>query len=319
MKCFGARAKILGMAEPIQLDLFSGRSAIREGPIEPRAAGRPPADLSDGELVAALVDRGIDETSALAAEAGRRGLADAVATLARLCRRFVGFGLEKLVPEQAAALDALATIGGRDARHEVERLIAEGIVQGPNLATAVAAAARLGCNFPPELGILLLRNPDPSVRASACAGIRPSGNVVDVLKALLHDRDREVSIAAACALGRAGHVDALPALKNRLREAPSNRVIEALAGVADEDAVVFLRRAGLERPEFSASVVAALQEIDLPSAVRAADALRARSAAEPRGPLTPSNTAPATRDPPPPACRSPPALDASRDRAESAG
>jgi hypothetical protein len=31
------------------------------------------------------------------------------------CRRFRGFGIEQVIPEHAAALDALAMIGGREA------------------------------------------------------------------------------------------------------------------------------------------------------------------------------------------------------------
>ena len=52
---------------------------------------------------------------ALAAEAGRRRLAAAVPSLETLCRRFSGFGIDRMVPEQAAALQALAAIGGREA------------------------------------------------------------------------------------------------------------------------------------------------------------------------------------------------------------
>ena len=52
--------------------------------------------------------------------------------LERLCRRFTGFGGDRAVPEQVAALDALAANGGRDAADAVARIITKGAVQGPD-------------------------------------------------------------------------------------------------------------------------------------------------------------------------------------------
>jgi hypothetical protein len=63
-----------------------------------------------------------------------------VTALVTLCNRFVGYGVDCKVPEQAAALEALASIGGPDASRPVGQLVAKGIVQGPTLAVAASAA-----------------------------------------------------------------------------------------------------------------------------------------------------------------------------------
>src|SRR5208337_5204565 len=211
---------------------------------------------------------------AIAAEAGRRRLNGAVTALVTLCIRFVGFGVDCNVPEQAAALEALAAIGGPDASRFVGRMIAKGVIQGPTLAVAAAAASQLGVIFPPDVALTLLRHSNPSVRASACDCVRIRPDIVATLTELLGDLDREVSTAAACALGRMGRVEARDHLKRCLNERPSPRVIEALAGVADEEVVIFLARIGRARPELAASILSALDEIDHPRAAAAASGLR---------------------------------------------
>jgi HEAT repeat protein len=117
------------------------------------------------------------------------------------------------------------------------------------------------------------------VRASACACVRAGPEIVAALIDLLVDRDLEVSTAAACALGRMGRVEARGPLKRCLNERPSPRVIEAIAGIADEEAVVFLARIGRARPELAVAVLSALDEIDDARAAPAAAGLR-RSIAE---------------------------------------
>jgi hypothetical protein len=59
-----------------------------------------------------------------------------------------------------------------------------------------------------------------------------------------------------------------------LIEKPSPRVIEALAGVADEEAIVLLARIGRRRSELANSVLSALDEIDHARATAAASGLR---------------------------------------------
>ena len=225
-------------------------------------------------MIAALPDAVLADACALAAEAGKRQLIGAVSALVTLCSRFVGYGADCNVPEQAAALEALAAIGGVDAARSVGRMIAGGIVQGPTLALAATAALRLGVVFPPEVALRLLRHSNPSVRAPSCGCVRAGPAVVATLIELLGDLDQEVSTAAACALGRMGRVEARGHLKRCLNERPSLRVIEAAAGVADEEAVTFLARIGRARPELVDLVLAALDEIEHARAAAAAAGLR---------------------------------------------
>ena len=177
--------------------------------------------------------------------------------LVALCNRFAGFGADCRVPEQIAALEALCAIGGPEAAQSIRQMIVKGIVQGPNLAAAVIAAARLGVNSKSNVALPLLRHADPSVRAAACACVRAGGDIVATLIELLTDLNGEVATAAACALGSMGRVEALGLLKRCLIEKPSPRMIEALAGVSDEEAIVFLARLGRKRPELAKCVLAA--------------------------------------------------------------
>ena len=216
----------------------------------------------------------LTDACALAAEAGRRRLHGAVNALVTLCNHFVGFGVDCKVPEQAAALEALAAIGGPDASRSVSQMIAKGTVQGPTLAVAATAASQLGVVFPPDVALMLLRHSNPSIRASACGCVRAGRDIVATLIELLGDLNHEVSTAAACALGRMGRGEARNHLKRCLKERPSPRVIEAVAGVADEEAVIFLARIGRTRPELTASILSALDEIDHTRAAAAASGLR---------------------------------------------
>lgn len=257
-----------------QLELFGDRPPIPPA-ATPEARRRMDAkDLSDAALITAIPDASLVNAQALAAEAGRRGLCDAVQALATLCNRFAGFGVDCRVPEQISALDALCVIGGSEASRSVNQMIGRGIVQGPNLIAALIAASRLGVKLNPDVGIPLLRHAEPSLRAAACACVRANGEIVATLIELLSDLNGEVSSAAACALGGMGRIEALNPLKRLIVERPSPRVIEALAGVADEAAIVFLARLGRNRPELAGVVLAALDEIEHAKAGVGASGLR---------------------------------------------
>ena len=91
---------------------------------------------------------------------------------------------------------------------------------------------------------------------------------------MLDDPDRETSAAAACALGRMGKAEARVPLKRYLIERPSGRVVEALAGVADEEVVVLLARLGRARPDLAPSIISALEDIDNAKAASAASGLK---------------------------------------------
>src|ERR1700730_9825146 len=141
------------------LDLFSAPGVQAERPLPLSMERRPAATaLDDQALIAAIPDSNLADSMALAAEAGRRRLVAAVPSLETLCRRFSGFGIDRLVSEQAAALQALAAIGGREAAQAVTRLIVRGVVQGPALSLAVSAAARIGSILPTEVLRSLLRH-----------------------------------------------------------------------------------------------------------------------------------------------------------------
>jgi len=271
------------MKEPTQFDLFADTPPARRHPDRLDASRIVATELSDAALITALPDASLGEARALAEEAGRRRLGDAVGALIALCERFAGFGLERRVPEQIAALEALSAIGGPEAARAVQRMIVRHIVEGPNLTAAVVAAAALGVKLSAEAALPLLRHEDPLLRAAACGCVRAGGDVVPALTALLDDRDDEAATAAACALGRMGRAEAREALKRWLIARPSTRVIEALAGVADDDAIVFLARLGRKRPDLAQSILSALEEIELPMAVVAAKALEAWLSRSDRG------------------------------------
>lgn len=251
-----------------QLDLFSPTAAAADR--QPQPAPRPPkpaaADLGDDALLAAIPASGLADGPALALEAGRRRLATAVPVLERLCLRFTGFGVDRAVPEQAAALEALAMIGGADAAGVVARMIARRVVLGPTLAVAVAAAVRLQASLPADVVAALLRHASPAVRADACRCARPSPAVIPILVDLLDDLNADVRASAACALGRLGRPEARAALAGMLRVAPTPEVIDAVTGVADEEFVILLARIARTVPPLAAAALDALDAVDHPRA-----------------------------------------------------
>jgi hypothetical protein len=258
-----------------QLDLFA-EAGHRPETAAP-AAARPnlaAPELDDAALVAAIPAASLGDCRALAAEAGRRRLARAIPALETLCRRFRGFGLERSIPEQTAALDALAAIGGSEAAAAAARLVIERVVQGPGLATAVAAAARLGVGLPGDVTVRLLSHQEPEIRAGACGCARPSPAIVTLLIERLDDIDRRVASEAACALGRMGRSEARAPLLRLLREAPSAAVVDAAIAVADEECLVLLGRLARTRPELTDAALAALDSADSPRAETIAAAAR---------------------------------------------
>jgi HEAT repeats len=232
------------------------------------------AALDDDALVAAIPRASLSDYRALTAEAGRRKLPRAIPALEVLCRHFRGFGLERAVPEQTAALQALAAIGGHEAAAAAARLIVERVVQGPGLAAALDATARLGAGLPGDVVAPLLHDPVPETRAAACRCARPSSAVTPLLAALLDDLDRHVAAAAALALGHMGRSEARPALLRMLREAPSAAVIDAAIAVADEECLVILGRLARTRPDLTDAAFAALDSAESPRAMTIAAAAR---------------------------------------------
>jgi hypothetical protein len=241
-----------------QLDLFADVGNRREtaAALVAERAGLAAAELDDPALVAAIPGASLGNCRALAAEAGRRRLARAIPSLDALCRRFQGFGIEGVVPEQSAALAALAAIGGGEAAAAVARIITEQVVQGPGLGGALDAAVRLGVGLSGRVVARLLCDAAPEIRAGACGCARPSSSVIPLLVERLADADRRVAEAAALALGRMGRSEARPALSRLLREAPSDAVIDAAIVVADEECLVIIGRIARTRPDLAEAALA---------------------------------------------------------------
>ena len=258
-----------------QLDLFSaGGLAAEDHVVTPAERNQlVPGNLDDAALITALPVVHLADCLALCAEAGRRRLIAAIPALEALCRRFKGFGLERAVPEQIAALRCFAEIGAPEAAAAVERIIVNGVVQGPGLLDAVLAAVRLGCFLPVAISLVLLRHDDAQVRSVACRCVRPHQQVVPLLVDLLDDLHRPVVVAPACALGRAGRNEARPILTHLLREDPTEEVIDAVSSVADEDCIVQLGRIARSNPGLAGAANDALNAIDNPRAKAVAAAV----------------------------------------------
>lgn len=261
--------------DPLQLDLFTAgtpaaKSCSSQAPRLTVAVG----DMNDEALLSAIPGAGMMDTIALAGEAGRRKLAAAVPALEAVCRLLTGFGADAPVAEQVAALEALGAIGGSAAVNAVARVIARKEVQGPTLVVAMSVAAALGVSLAPETALALLRHADPVVRADACRSARSHAEVVAVMVELLDDLNPQVHVAAACALGRMGRPETLPVLVRLLQRTPTAEVIDAVASVADDDAIVLLGRLARTRPELQDAILDSLDGCGLDLAEKVAAGLR---------------------------------------------
>jgi hypothetical protein len=259
-----------------QLDLFdaAGFRSDCTIPAEPGRVRLTPTALDDDALIAEIPRASLADCHDLAAEAGRRRLTRTVPALEALCRRFKGFGMEHAIPEQIAALQGLAAIGGRDSAQAVARIIVDQIVQGPGLRATVEVAAEIGANLPSVVVASLLRHPDPAIRASACRCARPGPETIALMIELLSDLNGFVATAAACSLGRMGRVESRPALALLLRQAPSVEVIDAASVLVDEECLVLLGRVARTRPDLADAVIASLESLDDPRATQIAAAAR---------------------------------------------
>jgi hypothetical protein len=255
-----------------QFDLFADAVPQRRLPASSAVETRPVdvTILSDDDLLERLRQTGVSEYRCLVHEVTRRKLSSAIPALEALILRHAGFGKDRVIPEQAAAIEALVAVGGRAAAEVVGRLLARRAIEGPGLELALDAAARLRTHLREDIVIGFLRHDNPVIRAAAarCAPIWPK--LAPILSELIDDLHREVSIAAACALGRMGRSVARPVLLRALREAPSEDVIDAAAGIGDEEFIVLLGRIAVAHQELAQSVLDALDAIDHPRAKRVA-------------------------------------------------
>ena len=251
-----------------QLDLFSTSLSLPESCSSHAVSrsGKPPSSLDDTELIVQVAKADVVEAPVVAMEAGRRRLSGAISALEALCLRFAGFGLNRRIPEQEAALDALAMIGGQHARQSVTKMILKGVVQGPSLRTAVAAAAHLKIVLPRDTISKLLQHHDGHVRANACGCVPADPKVLPCLMACLQDHESKVRHAAACALGRLGRNEALAPLTHLLQQAPSADIIDAVTLVANEDCVILLGRIARTCSDLRQAAIEALDAIEHPTA-----------------------------------------------------
>lgn len=253
-----------------QLDLFGsgGVPTSQSAPKGEAPTDVNPASLNDVDLLAAIPDAGIPLVFALIEEVGIRKLPEAVPALDRFCRLFKGFGIEREVPEQAAALGALAAIGGHESQSVISRLLADRVIQGPTIKIAACVAATLRCRLRAETVLSLLASSDPEVRTAGCRLALPQSDIFSALVGLLVDVDKNVRVSAACALGRFGRQEARGPLKNLLRKAPTALIVEAIAPVADEECIVILGRLARTDGNLANAALNALSDIDHPAAVK---------------------------------------------------
>jgi hypothetical protein len=259
-----------------QLDFFSDIGVGVEYPVSQNTTDHAlvwAGTMDDEGLIAAIPESTLD-TCSLAVEAGRRRLVAAVPALAALCHRFAGFGVRRKVSEQAAAIEALAMIGGRDAAHAVSEMIERAVVQGPTLQIAVSAAACLRSTLASDALQRLLRDVEPSIRADACRCARALPELILILIDLLDDLDRRVATAAALALGGMGRIEARPILKGLLRDAPSEEVIEAVSSIADEECAVLLGRVARSDSVLADAALVSLETADHDRAAAIAATIR---------------------------------------------
>jgi HEAT repeat protein len=258
-----------------QLELFSDvGQGVSQGSSQIMRRRLVSSEMDDEELIAAIPGASLGDSCILAAEAGRRRLSAAVPALATLCRGFVGFGTRRAVPEQVAALESLAAIGGRDAAHAVSEMIERAVVQGPTLQIAARAAARLGSLLSSDALRRLLRHAEPGIRAEACRCARPLPELISILIDLLDDLDRTVVTSAAFALGRMGKIEARPILRSLLEDDPSEDVIDAVASIADEECLVLLGRIARSSSALADAALNGLENVDDHRAFTIAGAIR---------------------------------------------
>jgi hypothetical protein len=259
-----------------QFDLFSG-SGVAAAEVDPiEWAPLDPSRLSDAELIAVLPRARQIEAPGLTREAARRGLPGAIPALEALCRRFAGFGLDREVTEQTAALRGLASLGGGPATEAVTRLIVSGAMRGPGMRVAMEAAAGLGCRLPPERVAASLRDDDPATRQAACRCARGGAEVVAALIELLTDLHAGVADAAALALGRLGRREGHTALLGLLLKAPSKEVVGALAAIAEDDDWVRLGQTATRVQELAAVVLEVLDDSENSRAAAVAEGVKRR-------------------------------------------
>ena len=256
-----------------QLDLFAERGGVepRQSPQTAASSSAPaPAPavdaLSDDNLLELIPSAGPSNVEAVCSEVVSRSLQAAVPALEVLWRRFSGFGIEKPLREQLAVVDTLARLGGTNARSALTRIVLWKGLPASLLPAALQAAVSARLVLPAPFVDPLLDHEDAAVRAAAFALAAGANVSADRLHASLFDRSAANRRAAAVALGLRGDSRARQPLFDELERSPSAEIIEAIAAVWDDDAIVHLGRCARRHPGLVSAVLDALRDIGSPRA-----------------------------------------------------
>ena len=259
-----------------QADLFGDRGAVTSVAV---GAARPlsPNTLSDEELLARLPGARIAEAGLLCGLVVERGLGDrALPALESLWRRFAGFGQDRLLPEQGAVVETLAKIGTAHAREMLAGIVMAPDLPFPLLATALRAALAVSLRLPATFTGPLLAHGDPEIREFAIRLCAHGRSEFSALEACLADTHSAVRRAAAIVLGGFGRDRAKAVLLPELARQPDGDVVDALAGIADDDIVVHLGRCAEAHPELAGQIAAELEEMQTPRSLKIASRIRGR-------------------------------------------
>ena len=277
------RWKARTAAAEAQPDLFAEGYQV---PVPPIGRVIVPADgleaarkLGDGALIATLRRSSPSMVEPLCSEVVSRSLEGAVPALEELWRRFVGFGIDVPLREQRAVLRTLARLDCAFARAALKRIVLWKGLPASQLPLALRAAADAGLVLPAAFVDPLLGHGDATVREPAFALGLKAGVSDLLLRGGLTDPSLPVRRAAAIALGSRGAADAKESLIAELAADPSRAVIEALAAIGGDDAIVHLGRCAERHPALSGAVVDALHDMESARAERLAGRLEAQGRA----------------------------------------
>ena len=265
------------MAAERQPDLFDERASFGAGRVRVptnRDARITASRLTDGELIAMLPEANLLNVEALSAEVVSRSLHEAVPALESLWRRFAGFGIRVPFVEQRAVLSTLGRIDGEAARAALRGMVLSKGLPPSLLPFALRAAARAGLALPTAFVVPLLSHPDAAVREPAFALAAKAVVAGARLRhGLLTDPSASVRRLAAIAMGAQGDAEAKESLIGEIARNPSIEVIEALAAIGDDDAIVHLGRCAERHPPLAGTIVDMLRDMESAKAERLAQHL----------------------------------------------
>jgi len=263
-----------------QPDLF-GERGLGEADGVPAAtvpqAGASVAGLTDGEVIEALPEATLSSVEGLCEAVVARSLEGAVPALERLWSRFAGFGIDEPLAEQRAVLGTLPELRCGSARTALKRIVLSKDLPASQLPLALGAAAEAGLVLPAAFIGPLLGHQEAAVREPAYMLALRAGVPDVLLRTGLRDPSNPVRCAAALALGLRGDGAAKEVLIAELVRDPSREVIEALAAIGGDEAIVHLGRCAERRPDFAGCVIDVLRDLESARSERLVGHLEAAS------------------------------------------